>query len=121
MEKERKILIIDDDTFFQDVWETLLEGSGLYILRATSIPEADKMFDDNPDIELIALDGCVPGHQLNTLQLATKFSTDFSGPIIAISGVSQFQEELIRYGCNGKCEKGILHKKILAEFGIQDC
>jgi len=100
----KKILIIDDDLVWQEVWNRKL-GKRVTLLPALSIPAAGKIFAEHDDIDLIAVDACVPGDEINTRPLIRKFRETFKGPMIAISKSSLSRECLMTAGCNHECEK----------------
>lgn len=108
----KKILIIDDDIVWQEVWKRSL-GKRVALLPALSIPEAEKTFTEHNDIDLIAIDGCVPGDTINTKPLIRKFRETYKGPMVAISKASLVRDCLIDAGCSHECEKKWLPGNIL--------
>lgn len=113
----KKVLIIDDDVNWQKVWDMRLRRR-VILLPALSINEAEKIFSEHSDIDLIAVDACVPGDDINTRPLIKKFRETFNGPIIAISKSSFSRECLVRAGCNYESEKEWLHGNVLRILGI---
>jgi len=114
-----KILIIEDDKTFHRMWGKMFRKKMLgrldhqiLVLSVYNIEEAEKLFSANPDIRLIAIDGCVPGICLNTLPLTRAIRQRFVGPMIAISSRSDYREELMKAGCDYECEKFLLPQKI---------
>lgn len=108
----KKILIIDDDIVWQEVWKRSL-GKRVTLLPALSIPEAEKIFVEHSDIDLIAIDGCVPGDIINTKPLIRKFRETYGGPMVAISKASLVRDCLINAGCSHGCEKKWLPGNVL--------
>jgi len=111
-----KILIIEDDKTFHKMWGKMFQKRTLdhqiLVLSVYNIEEAEKLFLANPDIRLIAIDGCVPGICLNTLPLTRAIRQRFVGPMIAISSRSDYREKLMKAGCDYECEKFLLPQKI---------
>jgi len=107
----KKILIVDDDVNWQKVWNMRL-GRKITLLPAFSIDEAEKIFAEHGDIDLIAVDACVPGDDINTKPLVKKFRETFDGPIVAISKSSFSRECLVKAGCNYESEKEWLHGNV---------
>lgn len=116
-EMMKKILIIDDDIIWQEVWKRSLRKR-VALLPALSIDEAEKIFGEHNDIDLIAVDACVPGDVINTKPLIRKFRETYKGPMIAISKSSLSRECLVSAGCNYECEKTWLPGNILKILGL---
>ncbi len=108
----KKILIVDDDLNWQKVWNMRL-GKKVILFSAFSVDEAEKIFAEHNDIDLIAMDACVPGDEINTKPLIKKFRETFNGPMIAISKSSLNRECLVKAGCNYESEKEWLHGNVL--------
>ncbi len=108
----KKVLIIDDDETWQKVWSMRL-GKRVTLLPALSIPEAEKIFSEHTDIDLIAVDACVPGDEINTQPLIRKIRETFAGPMVAVSKSSFSRECLVRAGCDHESEKEWLHGKVV--------
>jgi DNA-binding NtrC family response regulator len=101
---KKTVLVVEDITDFHSIWQQKLADT-ITILSATTIEEAADLFSANPSIDAIALDACVPGDDLNTLPLLKLFKRTFNGPIIAISGSSEYRETLVKHGCTHECQK----------------
>ena len=114
----KKILIVEDDETVQLAWKRLLLSVTPLeeVIQALSIEEAEKAFNDNPDLSLIAVDACVPGTEPNTMNMVLKFRKTFTGPMIAISGRDDFNQILMSAGCDHETGKGKLVKKIKEIF-----
>lgn len=104
---KKTVLVVEDRTDLQSFWQQKLADT-ITILSATTIEEAEDLFSANPNIDAIALDACVPGDDLNTLPLLRLFKRTFNGPIIAISGSSEYRETLVKHGCTHECRKADL-------------
>lgn len=99
-----KVLIVDDNEELQECWQALLRRT-VIVVSAYSLDEASELFQSNPDIALIAMDGCVPGDVLNTIPLVEEFKKTFKGPMVAISANDSFRVRLLDAGCNYECTK----------------
>ncbi|MFH1193284.1 MAG: response regulator [Candidatus Jorgensenbacteria bacterium] len=117
-EKVPKILVVEDMEEWVELWKDVLYGAA-ELIGAASIEEAEEKFAANPDIDVVVVDGCVPGSELNTIPLVQKFKATFKGPMIAVSGNPDFQKMLIKEGCSHECEKKDL-PEFLRTIGIFD-
>jgi len=107
----KTVLIVEDGVPWQTRWARLLADK-VILLQAYRIRDARDLFADNPYIDLIALDACVPGAKPNTLELAAHFRQSFTGPMIAISSEPDYRKQLLDAGCNHDCPKDGLMSKI---------
>ena len=107
----KKILIVEDDTYYYNEWRLELEGM-VVLIFASSIKEAEQQFTTNPDLSVIVMDACVPGDRPTTPPLVQKFRETFSGPMIAISGSEQYRNQLMQAGCDHKSTKEEMSAKV---------
>lgn len=115
MPQKPKVLIVEDEPHYQDMYARyLLEKAE--ILRAITLEEGEKLFTENPDITLVVMDACVPGRKLNSIPLVRKIRETFQGPILASSRDPYYCQELMRAGCSHQVDEGI---KESAPFHIQ--
>ena len=77
----------------------------LTIITAMTLKEAEKKFFDNPEIDIIVVDGCVPGRVLNTPPLVREIRKSFKGIMIAVSSVDEYRKDLLNAGCDIECIK----------------
>lgn len=111
----KKVLVVEDEKFWHNIWRRQLgfvKSNGIMLISASSIEEAEEQFAANPDIVAIVMDACVPGRALTTPPLVRKFRETFKGPMIAISGFEDYQQVLLRAGCNYCSSKEALVKKL---------
>lgn len=113
-----KVLLVEDEKDMQRLWEIFLKRyytgeEKLALLHAFSLDEAEKLFGNHPDITIIVMDACVPGRSPNTHALVKSFRRYFQGPMIAVSGVPRYQEELMDAGCSHMASKSELPAKVL--------
>ena len=115
----KKILIIEDENSLLEVWTIYLnkhtKKGELKILSAVSIDEARKVFNSNPDIDLIILDGYIkgPGERPNSLVLIPEFRKTYHGIIIASSSNEDHRSMMVAAGCDYDCKKDDVYKKIM--------
>ncbi len=110
----KKVLIVDDNEKFQDLCKNLL-SERYEVISALSIPQAQGMFAAYrfKGFHIIAVDGCVPGTELNTTTLVKEIRQTFFRNMIAISSIPEFRKKLMEAGCNLECEKDNLVKLLL--------
>lgn len=107
----KKILLIDDMDIVHDSLREKLNGN-VEIISAKTISEAKQLFQENPNVDAIIMDACVPGEEINTLPLVREFRETYSGLMIAISTDGDYQKQLVDAGCNDRCK----NKRLLAEY-----
>lgn len=112
----KKILIVEDDQNWSGIIRRGL-GDKVLVIQAFTTEEAETVFQKNPDLALILMDACVPGDRPNTMFLVKKMRKTFSGPIIAISSLSEYRQELIKAGCDHEVEKAKAAQKVLELVG----
>ena len=113
-----KVLIIEDDQETQELYRDILKISDpthrITLLMASTQPDAEMLFSDNPDISVIIFDGNVPGgKEKTTLALITKFRQSFKGPMIATSNDEKLQKIMVEIGCSHRSPKGMSLFKLL--------
>ena len=101
----KKILFVEDEYHFQRKWNEVLGGKAL-ILHATSISKAEELFESNPDVAAIVMDGCVDGGVIDTIPLVKKIRETFSGPIVAASSSTTYTNMLVEAGCDYRAPFG---------------
>ena len=112
--KMKKVLIVEDDYYDRLNMKNKLEAS-FEVFEADNLSDAESTFFGNPDIDLIIMDACVPGHEPNSMRLVWKIKeSGFKKPIIACSSIWQFSELLVQYGATHQAPK---HKA--AELAIE--
>lgn len=95
-----KVLIVEDDEQWRGIWTRHLNREGARVLAAASLEEGERLFNANPDVALVIMDGCVPGERPNSMPLVQKMRETFQGPIVAGSGNPNFIKTLIEAGCS---------------------
>jgi CheY-like chemotaxis protein len=108
----KKVLIVEDNPTYSHMIRRNLEDKVL-IAQAFTTKEAEAIFQRNPDLAVILMDACVPGDNPNTMWLVKKMRETFTGPIIAISSVSDYRKKLMEAGCNYEAMKNQAAQKVL--------
>jgi len=95
------VLLVDDNIDWIQIWKRDLNKHGIEVLSAGTTKKAKEIFKENPNmISLVALDGDLDGGG-NTRELAKELRSEFPWlAIVAISGNTDSQKELIEAGCN---------------------
>ena len=94
-------------------------GKAPRFLVASSLEEGERLFQANPDLTLVIMDGCVPGERPNSMPLVQKMRQTFRGPIVAGSGNPNVCKTLVEAGCSHWALKHMvsgLVSKILKEM-----
>ena len=114
----KKVLLVEDDQVIQMGWMVLLEDLPLQLLQARDISQARDLFYDNPDLDAVVMDGCVPGVELNTANLTMEIRKRFAGPMIAVSSEPDFRRALVQAGCDYACDKNLVPDKLIQLLGL---
>jgi CheY-like chemotaxis protein len=113
-----KILIVEDDyEYFTNINNELIGKAE--VLRAETLGEGADLFQNNPDIDLIIMDACVPGGSPNAMPLVKKIvSSGYTKPIIACSNYFPYSQELIAAGATHMANKREVAKIALKLLGL---
>lgn len=101
-------LIADDIPKFISYYKKeLLNRHNVSTISATTLSMLYKQFDKYIDsIDVIILDGCIPGSTLNTLGfIEYARRSGFTKPIIAASSLPYYRELMLDAGCSHEAEK----------------
>lgn len=113
----KRILLIDDDVLVLGALTRALRSS-FEVVTACTLEGAEQAFMDNPNFDLIAVDGSLSGGKLDTVQLVLKIRAQkYEGHLLAISGMEDYNQELCKNGCNDFCEKMGTAQKIRELLG----
>ena len=113
----KKILAVEDLQHKQDEWRSALNGR-VDFLSALTIKEAIELFDNNPDVDVVVMDACVPGDTPTTQGLIRKIRETFKGPMIACSSDSSYRRLLMSCGCDHQALKDDVPTKVLEVLGL---
>ena len=114
----KNVLIVDDEEAAQRAWARTLQRRDVRALTALTIAEARRLFVDNPDVDAIVMDGNMGGDI--TTDLVVEMRRTYRGPIIANSGCSDSQEELIAAGCDHRADKTAMMSTLLPILGVRE-
>jgi DNA-binding response OmpR family regulator len=113
-----KILIVEDD----DVNFTNIEyylRSKAEVLQAETLDKGESLFQNNPDIDLIIMDACIPGDSPNAMPLVKKIvDSGYDKPIIACSSESEYTKQLVAAGATHSANKGEVAQMALKLLGL---
>lgn len=112
-----KVLVVEDDKEWQEIFTEDLEDKVTF-LKAFTVDEAEELFTANPDINAAVVDACVPGHSPTTPPLVRKIRETFTGPMIAVSSIDSYRDELVEAGCSHQCSKEELSKLLPRLLGL---
>lgn len=103
----KTIIIIDDDEEIQAKWGSFFKKKDVDVLSATDLEEAEKLFVDHKyaATDMILVDGCLPGDDFNTEELAIKIRAVSQGIMIATASLEEYRDKLILVGCDYKSDK----------------
>lgn len=101
------VLLVDDLSEVLNSWVSTLTEYGVPCLTASTLEGLDRGFAlYKDDISAIVLDGCVPGHTVNTLPfILGARSRGFTAPIIAASSSLPYRQMMMRAGCSHQAPK----------------
>ena len=97
-----KVLIIEDDDNWQQIYSTLLMPRGVNVIPAYTLEDARDLFIRHRDLDAIVVDGQIgPADADITSLLVREFRIDgFTGPIVAASSSETNCIKLVNAGCN---------------------
>ena len=98
----KRVLIIDHDNIAQGLYSRMLQGVEVEIISADTIKKAEKMFEENPDIDAVVINAFGSGLRL----------------MIATSGSPIYAEELVNAGCSCSCEKHLVAQMLCKLLGL---
>jgi CheY-like chemotaxis protein len=101
------VLIADDLPEVIRAWESTLGEYGIAVVKATTIRELCEVFFAHEHvIDAIILDGCIPGHSVNTIGFIELVrQLDFEKPIIAASSLEKYRQRMVSWGCSHQAAK----------------
>lgn len=104
-----KILIIDDNENVTRMFRLYFEAEAEIIVAAT-LEEANHIIDAGGNWDLILLDGCLGGRDLNTEELARKIAAKSPTRLVAIASNESERRQLVYAGCTDQWPKSLLIK-----------
>ncbi|MDD4290580.1 MAG: response regulator [Patescibacteria group bacterium] len=113
-EKLKTIFLIDDNKNLHNILDFSFQKN-TNLLHAYTLEEAQKIFCENLDIDLILIDGCLNENGvLDTVPFVKMARQNgFQGIIIAMSSDNEFNTKLVEAGCDKQCDKLNLFDTVL--------
>lgn len=111
----RKILVIEDNVELRIGYRDMFADSGIKAILAGTLLEAIALFERNPDISAVFIDGLFPrdvggsplpeaGRKCNGVKFILNVDADC--PMIACSDVNVVNRQMRDAGATETCEKG---------------
>jgi len=97
------ILIVEDSSMYQDFYKESLPEFTL--IQAYTLSEGRLLFESTEDIAAVVLDGQLGNGEYGQTLAGEIRAAGYSGPMIATSSLSTFNENLRREGCNHQANK----------------
>ncbi len=101
------VLAADDLPEVLETWTKELAVYGITVVTASTLEELDRVFEEHEhQLDAIILDGCIPGHDVNTLRFIWKVrDRDCRVPIIASSSLPEYRRMMVRAGASHQAPK----------------
>lgn len=101
------VLIADDLPDVIRNWESALHEYGIRTIKAMSIRDLCGTFlAHESEIAAVILDGCIPGHSVNTIGfIMIAREIGFTKPIIAASSLEKYRDRMVGWGCSHQAPK----------------
>lgn len=112
----KKVLIVEDDSSWQQNYEYALKEKVL-IIQAFDLDQARERFASNNDLDAIVMDACIGNHP-NTYGITEEFRKTFKGPMIAASSARDYRKVLMSCGCDYEAPKDLVPQKLIEVLGI---
>jgi hypothetical protein len=114
------VLLVDQNPFWHEKLCEALCGQPFEILSAYSDVQARQIYVDRPDIDYIAVDDCISGRELDSMEFVVEIRRGFSGRIIACCSNCNNGDALVKVGCDAYTCKSHLGKELLGqqEFAV---
>lgn len=114
----KKILVVEDFPELQKAIKTILInffGKHTEVLIAGTLEEAEKLFEDHRNLDLIFLDTSL-GKGITTFGFAKKITKVFNGSVVAISSDDDYRRHMVTLGCTYECGKESIYNFIQEYF-----
>ncbi len=114
--KDRKVLVVDDDSAVREVTAGILTDLGYEVIEAGSGGAALDLLDRRGDIDLLLLDFAMPG--MNGAEVAREARARRPGlPILFVTGYAD-AAALLDAGDDGIVHKPFVHDELAAKLGV---
>lgn len=105
MVRNKKLLVIEDDPAVQGTINRDLRIFPVEVLQAHSVVEAEKFLREDPDIDLILLDGCLDGENPDGFAFIEDCLELSDAPIVAMSKSRDLRKMMLDKGCKHEVEE----------------
>ncbi|MBP6884275.1 MAG: hypothetical protein KBC17_00440 [Candidatus Pacebacteria bacterium] len=113
------ILIIEDFEDEKNSYVKNIPENKIKVLWGYSLEKAQELFNTNPDIDVIIIDGCVNNFkELDTLPLIEKIRRTYKGPMIAASRSDTYRKRMVAAGCDKETWKENVNNLLRGMLGI---
>ena len=101
------VLLADDLPEVIESWVNTRTEYHIPCLTASTLSGLNRGFDlYKDDISAIILDGCIPGHEVNTIDfILMARRAGFTAPIVASSSLGSYRQMMVRAGCSHEAPK----------------
>ena len=99
-----KVLVVEDDEYNRVKLRRSLKNR-VILLEADSLKKGGQLFRANPDVALVVMDACVDDSLIDSEPLVRKIRKTFKGPMIASSSLPEYQELLLKAGCDHQASR----------------
>lgn len=101
------VLLADDLPEVLEGWVNTLTEYGIPCMTASTLEDLNRgfaMYKD--DISAIILDGCIPGHEVNTIEfIKMARASGYTKPIVAASSSQLYRWDMVDAGCSHQAPK----------------
>ncbi len=101
---KKTLLLVEDLKHHQKEFIDALQNT-VDITCASTEKEAREAFTGKKDFDIIAMDGCLNGDKVDTVELVKFIRLTYTGPIVAISGSIEYNKTLLAAGCSHQALK----------------
>lgn len=101
------VLIADDLPEVIETWTKELTDYGITVVTASTLKDLDGAFEEHEhQLDAIILDGCIPGHDVNTLRFIRQVrDKGCRVPIVASSSLPEYRDMMVQAGASHQAPK----------------
>jgi DNA-binding response OmpR family regulator len=107
------LLLVDRDAFWHQQLRVALQDHPFEILGARDATEARRILVSRPDTDVVVLDDCISGAELDALELVVEIRRGFQGRMIACCTDCNNGAALMGAGCDEHVYKSKLAEHLL--------
>jgi len=110
-----KVLFVDNEKFWHEQVDKIC-CKDVQVLHAYDLATARRLFLEHHDIDVVVVDDCLTGSEVDTLEFVQEIKRGFAGRVVAACSNCNNGELLVGAGC----EKQI-YKSAISEFLLPSC